>query len=92
MSIYLVRSHFALRKAKVCRNMYANLKSVVCFLKILSKFLLFRPFNTVYELPTKKSGCGEEKLDRKSAGVWTVRNPCYCSKSTKRARVDWFLL
>ena len=42
-------SIFTLRKAKVCRNMYDTIsfKSVLCFLNIITKFLLFRPFGNI---------------------------------------------
>ena len=52
MFVNLVHSIFALRKAKVCRNMYATIsfKSVVWVLKIITKFVLFRSFKTYFDL------------------------------------------
>ena len=56
MFVNLVHSIFALRKAKVCRNMYATIsfKSVVCFLKIKSN--ITQRVGPGFKLETSKRG------------------------------------
>ena len=74
-------SIFALRKAKFYRNIYATIsfKSVVCFLKIITKFLLFRPFGKLNQCLQPTYRAHPKEL---TANIFTGRTSRYCRKES----------